>query len=1059
MNGVIAWWAKNPIAANLLMFAILIAGVMAFLRIEREVFPSADFNGATVSVAWPGASPQEIEEQIIFRIEEAISGVDGIKHIDSTARENSAAINIEGLDDGDATQLLNDIKNRVDGISTLPRDSFPPVVSQWRNQNGAVFMALYGDLEERELTRLARDLKDELAQLPNGSPLVDLWGARQEEVSVEISEEALRRYGLTFDDVARAIRGSSLNLAAGQVKTETGNIQVAARSLADSAEEFGDIIVRQLADGSVIRVRDVATVIDGFEDRKQKREMNGKPTISIAVQAPETLNIVKLSKAVTDWVEKKNKELDGKAEVYIWFNTADIYFARMNLVGGNAVQGLILVLFTLILFLRPAVAFWATAGIPVALAGAFIFMPMSGVSLNILSLFGFLLVVGIVVDDAIVIGESIHSEAEDGRGGIDGAILGAQLVAKPVFFGVLTTIIAFLPWLYVGGGASQFTKHISFTVIFALLFSLIEAFFILPAHLSHLKKEDKSGHLHRLQSYFADGLINFAYSTVKPIVKLALTFRYFTVAFFVVAFTFAFALLQQGWVAFKFEPEVQGTFVSLNVRLPEGAPYARSLEIFDEVTRAGNQLKKELGKIGDEDFVESLYVSASEGSIVSYLTIIDGEKRKQSTKEIAELFRERLGEIPDAEEINVGYTINDGGPDFAFGVESNDLDELRLATVDIQNYLRSLPGVYDVRNSLQSETPELRITLKPGAERFGLTLGEVTRQVRQAFYGEEAQRLPRAGEDVRVMVRYPESARQSLATIETMRVRTADGREVPLTAVADAGFAPSYKRIDRRDRKRSARVTAEMREGVDRAAIQKVFQEEFVPAWRERHPGANLAQRGDAEAQAEFVKEIALLFISAMIAMYMLIAIAFGSYWQPMLIMSAIPFGFMGAMFGHFLLGLDFGIFSFFGVGTAAGVVINDNLVLIDYVNQLRARGMGAVASLIKASTERFRPILLTSATTFFGLAPIMLSRSTDAQFLMPTVVALAWGIFFALFVTIFFVPAMYCVGADIARFYRWAWTGVKQPPVGFGKSAEQDFAEEVARRRKGPPPVLRPAK
>ncbi len=1058
MNGSIAWWARNPIAANLLLLAIIIAGAMAYFQIEREVFPSADFNGATVSVAWPGASPQEIEEQIILRIEEAISGIDGIKHIESTAQENSASINIEGLDEGDATKLLNDVKNRVDGISTLPRDSFPPVVSQWRNQNGAVFMALYGDMEERELTRLARDIKDELAQLPNGSPLVDLWGARQEEVSVEISEEALRRYGLTFDDVARAIRGSSLNLAAGQVKTDTGNIQVAARALADSEEEFSEIIVRQLADGSVIRVRDVATVVDGFEDRKQKREFNGKPSISIAVQAPETLNIVELSKAVTEWVEKKNTELAGKAEIYIWFNTADIYFGRMDLVGGNAISGLVLVLIILVLFLRPAVAFWATIGIPVALAGAFIFMPASGVSLNILSLFGFLLVVGIVVDDAIVVGESIHSQAEEGRGGIDGAILGTQLVAKPVLYAVLTTIIAFLPWLFVGGGASQFTKHISFTVIFALAFSLVEAFFILPSHLAHLKEEDKSGHLHRMQSFFADGLLSFAQSTVKPLIGLALRLRYFTAAIFIVAFMFSFALLQQGWVAFKFEPEVQGTFVSLNVRLPEGAPYSRSLEIFDDVTRAGDALKKELGKVDGEDFVRSLYVSASESGVISYMTIIDGEKRKQSTKDIAELFRERLGDIPDAEEVNVGYTINDGGPDFSFGIESNDLDDLRLSTVDMQNYLRSLPGVYDVRNSLQSETPELRISLKPGAERFGLTLGEVTRQVRQAFYGEEAQRLPRDGEDVRVMVRYPEEARRTLVTIDTMRVRTADGREVPLTAVADATFAPSFKRIDRRDRKRSAQVSAELRDGVDRAAIQKAFQEEFVPEWRNRHPGADLAARGDAEFQAEFVKDISLLFLSAMIAMYMLIAIAFGSYWQPLLIMSAIPFGFMGAMFGHFLLGLDFGIFSFFGVGTAAGVVINDNLVLIDYVNRLRAEGMGAVSALTKASTERFRPILLTSVTTFFGLAPIMLEHSTDAQFLMPTVVALAWGVFFALFVTLFFVPAMYCVGADIARFYRWAWTGVKQPPVGFGKSAEQDFAASATGPRKGPPPVLRPA-
>jgi multidrug efflux pump subunit AcrB len=1058
MSGLIAYWAKNPIAANLLMVAVLIAGYFGFSNVEREVFPSADFNGATISVAWPGASPQEIEEQIILRVEEAISGIDGIKHIDSTAQENVANINVEGLDTIDATRFLNDIKNRVDGISTLPRDSFPPVVSQWRNQNGAVYMALYGDLDERELTRLARDLRDDLAQLPDGSPLVDLWGARQEEVSIEVSEEALRRYGLTFDDVARAVRGSSLNLAAGQVRTETGNIQVAARALADTEDEFGNIVVRQLPDGSIIRVRDIGSVVDGFEDTKSKRQMNGQPSISIAVQAPETLNIVALSKAVNAWVEKKNEELGGRAEIIVWFNTADIYFSRMELVGGNAVQGLILVLICLILFLRPAVAFWSSVGIPIALFGAFIFMPAVGVSLNILSLFGFLLVIGIVVDDAIVVGESIHSEAEDGRGGIDGAIIGTQLVAKPVIFAVLTTIIAFLPWLFIGGGASDFTKHISYTVIFALIFSLVEAFFILPSHLSHLKKEDKSGFYHHLQSLFADGLVNFARNNIRPAVKLALRLRYFTVAFFIVAFMLAFALLAQGWVAFKFMPEVQGTFISLNVRLPEGAPYSRSLEIFDEVERAAGSLKTELGQVGDEDFVKSIYISAREGSIVSYVTVIDGQKRKQSTKEIAELLRARLGEIPDAEEVNVGYTINDGGPDFSFGIEAEDLDELRVATIDIQNYLRSIPGLYDVRNSLQSETPELQIAMKPGAERFGLTLAEVSRQVRQAFYGEEAQRLPRNGQDVRVMVRYPAEARESLVSIDTMRVRTADGREVPLSAVADAKFAPSYKRIDRRDRKRSAQVTAEMPEGGDRAAIMKAFQEEFAPKWRERHPGVNLAQRGDAESQAEFMSDIGGLYLAAFVAMYMLIAIAFGSYWQPLLIMSAIPFGFMGAMFGHFLLGLDFALFSFFGVGAAAGVVINDNLVLIDYVNRLRSQGMGAIAALTKASVDRFRPILLTSITTFFGLMPIMFERSTDAQFLMPTVVALAWGVFFALFVTIFFVPSMYAVGADIARFYRWAWTGKKQPPVGFGKSQEQDYAEEDASRRKGPPPVLRPA-
>jgi multidrug efflux pump subunit AcrB len=1042
MNGLIAFWARNGVAANLLMIAVLIAGFFGFTRIEREVFPSGAFNYAVVTVAWPGASPREIEEQIVLRIEEAVADVDGVKHVDATATEGLAQVTVEGADSVDTTLFLNDIKNRIDGISTLPAEAFPPVVRQLKNDNGAVYIALYGDLEERELNRLARRLRDEVSRLPDGSPLVDLWGDLKEEVSIEVSEEALRRFGLTFDDVARAIRGSSLNLSGGQVRTDTGNIQVAARNLADTEDEFAAIVVRQEPDGSVLRVRDVAVVVDGFEDRKQRREMNGEPSISIAVQAPETLNIVKLSRAVNKWVAEKNQELDGKARLIIWFDTADIYFARMNTISSNALQGLVLVLVCLLLFLRPSIAFWVTIGIPVSFAGAFIFMPMAGVSLNILSLFAFLLVIGVVVDDAIVVGDSIHEQVEQGGKGVDAAIVGAQLVAKPVLFAVLTTIIAFLPWLFMSGGTAQFTKHISLTILFALVFSLLESFFILPSHIAHLKKQNKAALAFRLQSVFAEGIVAFARDVYQPIASLALKARYFTAAFFIVAFAVAVSLLAQGWIAFKFMPEVQGTFISLTVRLPEGAPFSRSLQIFDDVEGAAARMKAELGKDATgEDMVRAVYIRADEGQVVSYVTVAEADVRKQSTEELAEVFRREVGDIPDAEEINVNYTINDNGPDFTFGVEAEDLDDLRLATLDIQTYLNALPGVYDVRNNLQSATPELQISMRPGAERFGLTLAEVSRQVRQAFFGEEVQRLPREGQDVRVMVRYPASARSSLVSVDNMRIRTADGREVPLSAVADAQFAPSFKRIDRRDRQRSAQVTGELRDGFDRAAILKAFREEFTPEWRRRHPNAALAERGDAEAQAEFMREFLSLYGVALVAMYMLIAIGFGSYWQPILIMTAIPFGFMGAAFGHMIFGLDFALFSFFGVGAAAGVVVNDNLVLIDYVNRLRAQGIGAQAALLKAGVTRFRPILLTSITTFFGLLPLMFARSTDAQFLMPTVVALAWGTFFALFVTLFFVPALYVIGVDIARFYRWAWTGEKQPEFGEGASKHVDFA------------------
>jgi len=1061
-NGLISWWAKNSIAANLLMVAIFIAGVGAFFKLEREVFPSATFSGASVVVTWPGASPQEIEQQIVTRLEEAVSGVDGVKHLNGSAREGIGVLNIEGVSTVNETTFLNDIKNRIDGISTLPQGAFPPTVSQWRSQTPAQFIALYGDLSPQELNRLARSLRQELSQIPNGSPLVDMWGVENEEVSIEVSEEALRRFSLTFDDVAAAIRGSSLNIAGGQVRTDTGNIQVATRNLADTEEEFSRIVVRQQADGSIIRVGDVANVVDGLEDVRSRREMNGQSTISLAINSPETVNIVALSEAVNEWVAEKNKELEGTAELYVWFDFANVFFARVNLVSSNALIGLVLVLIVLVLFLRPAVAFWVTIGIAISFAGAFIFLPAVGVSLNMLSLFAFLLVIGVVVDDAIIVGESIHNMVEEGGKGVDAAIMGTQLVAKPVVFAVLTTMITFAPMLFLSGATPQFAKHITYTVIFALTFSLVESFFILPAHLSHMKKQNKNGVYYKLQSFFADGLLSFADKFYRPLIRVALKLRYFTVTIFFGMFFLASSLLGQGWIAFNFDPEVQGTFLSLDVRMPEGSPWSRTEQVFEEVGLAGERLKKKLDA-KTPNYIESIYIGAEDGSVESFVTIVEADQREESTKQVAEMFRDELGPIPDAEEITIGYTLNNGGPDLSFGVEAKNLDDLRLGIMDLQNFLRSLPGTYDVRNNLQSATPELQIDLKPGAERFGLTLSDVSRQVRQAFYGEEVQRLPRNGQDVRVMVRFPKADRESLTTIETMRIRTRDGREVPLIAVADAKFAPSFKRIERRDRQRSARVSAELREDVDREALMKIYREEYVPEFNRLHPEASLSQRGGAEEQGEFLGEWAAFQGIALIAMYMLIAIAFGSYFQPLLVMSAIPFGFMGAVFGHFIFGLDFAFFSFFGISAAAGVVVNDNLVLIDRINQLRAKGEGAFSALVKAGVGRFRPIVLTSFTTFVGLLPIMFERSTDAQFLKPTVVALAFGVGFAMFVTLIFVPAMYAVGADIARFYRWAWTGEKQPRLGEGASTDSNYdgsdsGDNSDDQKRGLPPVLRPA-
>lgn len=1037
MNGIIAWWARNTVAANLLMIAILLAGVMGYLRVDREVFPSVAIKSAQISVAWPGAAPQEVEEQIILRIEEAVADVDGVKEISSTAVEGSASITVQGEDNVDLDSFINEIKNRVDGISTLPQDSYPPIVREIRFNQDQIYLALLGDIPERQLTRLARDLRDELAQLPGGSPLVEVQDARKEEVSIEVSEDALRSYGLTFDDVAAAVRGGSVNLSAGSVRADTGTIQLRARNLADTQQQFGDIVVRETANGGRIRIRDVATVNDGFVDSNRINRLNGKPSLTIVVKSPTHSKVTDISKAVNKWVKDVNTRLPEGVEVFVQFDFASLYFERIELVSENAVQGFILVLITLLLFLRPTIAFWVASGIVVAFTGAFMLMPATGVSLNMLSLFAMLLVLGIVVDDAIVVGESIHHQIERGKKGVEASILGARVVQKPVIFAVMTTMIAFTPWLFLSGATSNFTKHITITIILALSFSLVESFLILPAHLSHLKKPARIGPLMRFQARIANSMIWFADKLYRPVATLAVRWRYATVTAFTMALLASFTLLAQGYVPFRFQPDIESSFIQFNVVMPEGTPYARNLQIYNDLRAAVSKVKTNLKEEEGKDIILTDYEQATDSGVYAMITIVEANQRSITSNAVGERIRKAIGAIPDAEDIKVQSTFNDSGADISLGLEAKDLDKLLAATQDAESYFKGVGGAYDVRDNLQSATDEIRLDLKPGAERFGLTLAEISRQVRQAYYGQEVQRLPRNGEDVRVMVRYPKKTRESIDSLNSFRVRTADGREVPLSAVANIDYAPSFKRIVRRDREREARIYVELRQGVERGPVMKDFYANFVPEWKQRHPDVNILNRGDAEDQAEFMAELGGLYLIAFFAMYALLAIGFNSYWQPMLIMSAVPFGFMGAMFGFVIYGVDMDIFSTFGLGAAAGVVVNDNLVLIDRVNKLRERGVGAMAALVEAGVTRFRPIILTSVTTFIGLAPILMETSTAAQFLIPTVVALSFGVFFATFVTLLFVPAMYAVGVDIARFYRWAWTGVHQPAFGEGATID----------------------
>lgn len=1049
-RGILAWWARNSVAANLLMIIALVGGLIGFLQLQREVFPSGSFNGATVSVAWPGAAPQEVEEQIVLRIEEAVANLPGVDRITSSAQEGRAFVNIEGLRNVDGDEFVNEIKLRVDSINNLPADAFRPVVNRWENQQQTYMVAIHGDVDRRELQRLGREIRDEIGAQVGEASIINVQASLSEEVAIEVSEEALRRYGLTFTEVAQAIRATSLNASAGAVRTAQGRVQLTSRQLADSADQFGDIIIRQSADGSTIRVRDVARVTDGLMDVDFSGTFNGQTMVLVDVRTRGDVDVVRLSRQMQDYLERKRSEIPSSVTITEWIDMSDQYQSRMDTISSSAMIGLLLVLIVLVLFLRPIVAFWVTVGIATAFGGGLMLLPMLGVTLNMLSLFAFLIVIGVVVDDAIIVGENIHNRVERGERGLTAAVVGVQMVAKPVIFAVITTMMAFAPWMLLTGPEVQFTRQISLVVIAALAFSLIESLVILPAHLAHMGPQRMTGFFGpflRFQEGIANGLVAFARNVYAPVLALSIKARYFTVIAFVMMFTLAIVLMTSGYVPFRFMPEVEDEMISVNIELPEGAPWARVEEVRTQLEGATFALNEHYAQRyeGFEMLVGSAVV-ANGSSVRAWIKVTSPEDRPEPIPmaQISQVLRDSMGPVPDAESINFDFTISENVSGIQFAVNHPDLDTLRLATADLKAQLRTYATTYDIVDNLQTSAEEMRFTLRPDARALGLTLNDVTAQVRQAFYGIEVQRLPRGGEDVRVMVRYPRELRDSLDAVRDLRIRTPDGREIPLAAVADVEFAPGINRINRRERQRTVTVSAQLSDQDAAGDIRRDLQENFFPAWRERYPGVSEGALGDAEGQAQFMQELTLLQIVVLGSMYVLLAVAFGSYAQPLLIMTAIPFAFAGAVFGHLLFGMPLALFSFFGVGAAAGVVINDNLVLVDFVNRLRERGVGAFQALVDAGVQRFRPILLTTVTTFLGILPMMAERSTQAQFLKPMVVAIGFGVLFALFLTLFFVPALYAVGVDIKRGVLSLWRGERIPGIGAGWEGKISGAEGV---------------
>ncbi|MCB9509067.1 MAG: efflux RND transporter permease subunit [Deferribacteres bacterium] len=1043
MNRAIEWFARNPVAANLLLVMILAGGVLSLFTIKKEVFPEFNADTISVSVVYLGAAPEEVEEGVCVRVEEALQGLEGIKRLRSTASENVGRVLIEVEQGADTRKVLDEVKARVDAISTFPEQTEQPVIQELLFRSQVINVAVSGDADERTLKHLGERVRDEILDLP-GISQVELTNVRPYEISIEVSETTLRRYNLSFDEVVQAVRRSSLDLPGGSIKTDGGEILFRTKGQAYRGKQFEDIVLRSFPDGTRLKLGEVANIVDGFEDTDQSARFDGKPAVMVQVFRVGDESALEIKDAIDTYIAKAKLRMPEGIELTMWQDDTKILKSRLDLMVRNGRAGFILVFLSLAIFLRLRLAFWVSVGLAISFLGAFWVIPYYDVSINLLSLFAFIVVLGIVVDDAIVVGENIYAHVERGESGVKAAIAGAKRVGVPVVFAVLTTVAAFSPLLSVPGNMGKFMRVIPIIVIATLLFSLLESLFILPAHLRHLKPEEDSAKIsnrikrrwRRFQDEFARRMNLFVRRFYAPSLEFALNWRYGTIAVGIATFVLTIGLAVGGWVKFNFFPNVDADNVVALLTMPQGTPADVTAEAVQRLEASALVLKKEMTRSEDsEPMIEHILASTGEqpfrvrqqqgsgrasasfaGAHIGEvnLQLMPSEERDLTSPEIAKRWRGLTGPIPDAVELVFSYSLFSAGEPINIQLAGSDYNQLQTAAQELKAAVGEYPGVFDVTDSYRAGKQEVKLKIKPEAESLGLTLFDLARQVRQAFYGEEAQRIQRNRDDVRVMVRYPEEERRSLSDLENMRLRVPGSAEVPFSVAAEADLGRGYAAINRTDRKRTISVTANVDDNVGNAnEIMASLQKTALPAILDKYPSVSYSLEGQQREQQETMAGLFDGYLIALLLIYILLAIPFKSYSQPIIVMSAIPFGIVGAIWGHVIMGMDLTILSMFGIVALAGVVVNDSLVMVDFINRERANGLPLATAIREAGIARFRAILLTSLTTFLGLTPLLLERSLQAQFLIPMAISLGFGVIFATFITLVLVPVGYYILED----------------------------------------------
>lgn len=1048
MNSAIAWFTRNSVAANLLMLCIILAGAYALKsKILFQEYPDYPSREISVSVSYRGSTPEEIEESIVSRIEEATYDIPGVKRMRGRATESSGSVRIEVEDGYQIERVFDEVKSAVDAITTFPNEARPPRVRRPQRSERVITVVIAGDLSEWDMKKLAEQVREEITNLP-GVSLAELLASRPYEIGVEVSPSRLDQFGLTLDQVSRSIRTSSINLSAGNIKAEGGDIRLRAQNQAYVQKDFENIVLRADDGGSRLILSDIAKVTDAFDEIPMVSRHNGKRAIAVNVYRTGQQSAIEVGKTVRTYIEEAQNHMPEGVTLNHWNDDSERIIQRLDTLVDSALMGFILVLCILSLFLRPQLAFWVSLGIPVAFAGAFIALPFIGVTINLITLFAFILVLGIVVDDAIVTGENVFRQMQSGSSPLDAAIKGTQEVSVPVTFGILTTIAAFYPLSVMSGWRGNMFAQIPLVVIPVLAFSLIESKLILPAHLKHCKEigqgkgtRKKLNVLQKTQRKVADSLEGFVEKVYSPVLNFLLHYRYATLAAFIGLLAIYIGLIVSDSLQYRYWPRIPRDTLRANLIMPTGTSFETTQGHMDRIEKEALRLRDELNAASDYPIITDVFATAGgqpfgsgwggsragiaeRGELVMAMSLQASSEGEMDTSDLSRIMRLRIGEIPGVERFSLSYS--GGGDALSVDIRSRDFNSLSKASELLQNRLKEFDGLFDISDSYESAKDEFQIKLKPQAEQLGLSASQIAGQIRQAFFGIEAQRIPRGRDDVRVMVRYPLEYRKSLATLENMLISASGNVKVPFSSVAELIPGKSLPSITRINGKRQIEVTADANPiEVDLEGILVELRESVMPEIASKFPDLEYELSGDSRDQYEGEKEFLNGIWFVLIAIYVLLAIPLRSYSRPLIVMSAIPFGIVGALIGHQIMGYydkDLSILSmmsFLGMLALSGVVVNDSLVMVDYIGKKQKEGTPIKEAVRLAGARRFRPILLTSLTTFFGLAPLMFEQSRQSKFMVPMAMSLGWGVIFATFITLALVPVITLVFDDLRAIYQ----------------------------------------